>query len=355
MESVALLFMSVKQKRMLAQSKGKNIRISDYYIWSADSSSYINGGPYYLINDDSLGTSTRIVCALRGDEADREADDRNRKNVTLIGKIEQYSTRSGLFIDPCHISTTEHGTPQSSKQVSLTVKTTPANARVRIMNIVPKYQDGIKLNEGKYHIEVSAEGYETYNEWHVVDSEKTTLSITLEKRSSATNEQINEFRTFELANQPYFEISNNLLGQNSKAVFSIACGNEASDNHQFFGTVVFELMMLKEPSWFEKVDIHIDKEPHKFIFGGPSQTKPGLGVLVGVSEKSVMTIVNLIRKYIDKSAGDKITLEVPNARRKHIVLDFSDTQAKDEFSKFVDLCRTYRNRIGKGINVPAIQ
>jgi hypothetical protein len=66
---------------------------------------------------------------------------------------------------------------------SLTVVTTPNDARVRIMNIKPVYEDGIELNEGKYDIEVTKPGYLTYRKWVVVDK-KTILTIELDSIES---------------------------------------------------------------------------------------------------------------------------------------------------------------------------
>ena len=45
------------------------------------------------------------------------------------------------------------------KKYSLTVKTNPTDAIVKILNIRPKYKDGILLKEGNYKIEVSKRGY----------------------------------------------------------------------------------------------------------------------------------------------------------------------------------------------------
>ena len=346
MEAVALLFISTKQKRKLAQSKGKNIRIPDYYIWSVDSSSYIDGGPYYLINDDSLGTSTRIVCALRGDEADKEADNRKRKHVTLTGKIESYSLRSGLFIDPCSITSIT----QTQNKVSLTVITNPDNARVRIMNIVPKYKDGIELDEGKYLIEISAEGYDTYKKWHIIDSDKT-ITVSLEKVSSNTN-QITSFKAVTAGQQPNFEIINRM--NNSQAKVLVFCGNEHSDYDQFFGGAAISLKMIEDPAFLEKTDILVNKQRYSFLYGGEDQFSRGMALFVGSGDTGHI-LTNKIRKHINKSAGGRISIEVPNAERKNVVLYFSGTQAKAEFSKFVRMCKTYRTKIGKGISVPAVK
>lgn len=47
----------------------------------------------------------------------------------------------------------------------LFVETEPEDARVRILNIVPRFYQGIELEPGRYHVEVSASGHETKNQW----------------------------------------------------------------------------------------------------------------------------------------------------------------------------------------------
>ncbi len=61
----------------------------------------------------------------------------------------------------------------------LTVLTSPA-AKIRILNIKPKYADGMWLTAGKYHIEISKAGYKTYEKWIVVTSDKK-ISVKLKK------------------------------------------------------------------------------------------------------------------------------------------------------------------------------
>jgi len=62
----------------------------------------------------------------------------------------------------------------------LTVTTTPADARVRIMNIVPRYRDGIELDVGnEYDIEVSEDGFITYREIITLTEIEQFLNVTL--------------------------------------------------------------------------------------------------------------------------------------------------------------------------------
>lgn len=69
---------------------------------------------------------------------------------------------------------------EENAPISLTVITNPVDARVRIMNIAPVYQDAMELKEGKYDIEVTKAGYLTYRKWVVVDK-KTILTVELDE------------------------------------------------------------------------------------------------------------------------------------------------------------------------------
>ncbi|MBF0605716.1 MAG: serine/threonine protein kinase [Nitrospirae bacterium] len=63
---------------------------------------------------------------------------------------------------------------------SLTVNTVPKEAQVRILNINPKYQHGIKLTPGSYHIEVYKAGYRTSRQWVQLAGDNVTLDVTLQ-------------------------------------------------------------------------------------------------------------------------------------------------------------------------------
>ena len=64
----------------------------------------------------------------------------------------------------------------------LFVETDPKGARVRILNIRPRFSQGIELKPGKYHIEVSAAGYATKKTWVTLGAgEDKTVDIRLGK------------------------------------------------------------------------------------------------------------------------------------------------------------------------------
>lgn len=68
----------------------------------------------------------------------------------------------------------------------LFVHTEPQGARIRILNIKPKFFQGIPLEPGRYHIEISLNGYRTRKTWIKIEPQKNkNLRITLKKKENA--------------------------------------------------------------------------------------------------------------------------------------------------------------------------
>ena len=59
----------------------------------------------------------------------------------------------------------------------------PNATRIRILNIKPKYKDGIWLKAGKYHIELSAPKHYKHKEWIDIQND-TNLSIALKRKKN---------------------------------------------------------------------------------------------------------------------------------------------------------------------------
>jgi formylglycine-generating enzyme required for sulfatase activity len=71
--------------------------------------------------------------------------------------------------------------PPAQVKSALTIKTSPADARVRILNIIPSYHDGIELAPGRYQIEVTTEGYQRHIEWIELSEQNQIHSVVLNK------------------------------------------------------------------------------------------------------------------------------------------------------------------------------
>lgn len=67
----------------------------------------------------------------------------------------------------------------------LTINTLDS-AQIRILNIKPKYSEGMWLKTGKYHIEVSADGYKKHKQWIVLYRDKV-ITIPLKKLVISAN------------------------------------------------------------------------------------------------------------------------------------------------------------------------
>jgi len=67
----------------------------------------------------------------------------------------------------------------------LFVQTNPKNTKVRILNIGPKFHQGIELDPGKYHVEVSLSGYALKKRWiELREGEDVKVDIHLEPDSA---------------------------------------------------------------------------------------------------------------------------------------------------------------------------
>lgn len=76
--------------------------------------------------------------------------------------------------------------PPLVKVAQLKVKSSPTTARIRILNIKPKFKQGIELKAGRYHVEVTAPGHIKYLEWISLKAGETrTLRMTLKKEKPA--------------------------------------------------------------------------------------------------------------------------------------------------------------------------
>jgi len=69
-----------------------------------------------------------------------------------------------------------------SQTYSLTVKTKPANADVKIMNIKPRYKDGIRLKSGQYVIKAQHYSYKHKYQCVTIKDKNVNLKIKLRKK-----------------------------------------------------------------------------------------------------------------------------------------------------------------------------
>lgn len=76
-----------------------------------------------------------------------------------IGKRQQVTVKAG------QLTVVDVDLVKERKSGTLTVRPMPDNARVRIINIKPLYKPGMELKPGRYHVEVSADGFASNRQW----------------------------------------------------------------------------------------------------------------------------------------------------------------------------------------------
>ncbi len=75
------------------------------------------------------------------------------------------------------------------KKARLTINASPANAKIRILNIPQAYEAGMILDPGPYHIEVTATGFKTAREWvNIGKNEEKSISMTLIAGGATTDD-----------------------------------------------------------------------------------------------------------------------------------------------------------------------
>ena len=98
--------------------------------------------------------------------------------------LEKYP--QGIYVDLARLKIRTLLPTVNNQQASLTIKTSPTSAQVRILNIAPKYQPGMTLKPGRYHIEVTHPHYQRHLEWIELDNEATIHAIVLEQQQQET-------------------------------------------------------------------------------------------------------------------------------------------------------------------------
>ena len=99
------------------------------------------------------------IAEIKMEELNKEEHEAISTQPIIAGRTEEGDVTVG------ETQVVEAGLKAFSRKGRLYVNPEPKSARVRIMNIKPRYQAGMELDPGKYLIEVSYKGYETFEEW----------------------------------------------------------------------------------------------------------------------------------------------------------------------------------------------
>ncbi len=134
-------------------------------------------GAILYINGHEFGTTPVNLSGIPA-----EATTLRAELTGYTAKEKQVQVRSGIK------TTVSFALSSLARKGWLNVNPKPAEAKVRILNIGPRYTPGIELDPGRYQVEVAAGGYERVVRWVVLAAgERLDLDITLERLVGSTS------------------------------------------------------------------------------------------------------------------------------------------------------------------------
>ena len=84
--------------------------------------------------------------------------------------------------------------PKAPLKSRLYVETRPKNAIISVLNIRPAFHQGMELDAGSYHVEVSADGYETQKVWVTLGSgQDKSIYVRLPKQAVAPSSSYSSY------------------------------------------------------------------------------------------------------------------------------------------------------------------
>lgn len=111
---------------------------------------------------------------------------------------------------------------------------TPKDTTKRILNIKPKYKYGMSLKPGKYHVEISAKGHDTYRKWIDLQADKN-LVVKLNKTVLISKGYVNWKELNTIIHIDKYLFQNKSMDQSKKMSWDDAnkyCNDLVIKNHQ---------------------------------------------------------------------------------------------------------------------------
>jgi hypothetical protein len=99
-----------------------------------------------------------------------------RRTLSKIGDVEQLLRKSMQSLDAEKVIALGG---EILKQHALYIQTSPPNSQIIIHNIKPQFRQGMRLDAGRYDIEITHLGYQSHRRWIVLDRADVNLDVNL--------------------------------------------------------------------------------------------------------------------------------------------------------------------------------
>lgn len=106
---------------------------------------------------------------------------KKKTNALKTANMKMENTESENRLLGNQVKTLKPKLLRNPKMGLLFVKPEPKNAKIRVLNIRPRFYQGMELEPGIYHLEVSSDGYKMVKRWvEVIAGKERTVKIALE-------------------------------------------------------------------------------------------------------------------------------------------------------------------------------
>jgi len=113
------------------------------------------------LRKEKFGAQKEELETLRKEKKEREEAKRKLEKLSAEKLAQEILAAEELALK--EVERIRIDKEKASLEFPLTIHTVPSNAKVQILNIKPKYYDGIKLKQGIYNIRISKNGYKNKN------------------------------------------------------------------------------------------------------------------------------------------------------------------------------------------------
>ncbi len=167
-----------------------------------------------------------------------------RNKIIYFGIVVWISIHIGFYtVENTHAQNQDNATLKGT----INIETKPDTARIRILNIKPKFYQGMELEEGKYHIEVSADGYETKKLWvSLIAGQDKKVDIQLNKRPSNKELKVGKSNTWVISSNhsrwPVVEVK-------GKTKVTVSCGCKKNKDYTLSCISTLHIPLELEKGW----------------------------------------------------------------------------------------------------------
>jgi len=137
-------------------------------------------GDFYFVNQGNVTVEVPPTPRPFDDRELELAFWNSVKDSVSASQLEAYLNRypQGTFVELAQLKIASLALPKTV-DYAFSVKVDPEDAKTRILDIVPEYRPGIRLEPGRYQIEVIRSGYQKHREWVEITNADRVLFVSL--------------------------------------------------------------------------------------------------------------------------------------------------------------------------------